>query len=991
MRHLDPLEFDLEAIQRELDMRAHRPAVDIPPGLAKWLAEMHQDTWFWAFSMHGVFGHDKLTKTAKGTRPGSPMADIGFSMLAAEIIHAIMNRLQDDMLYQQGVDALQYATPPVVWVDDIALPLVAHHASALPELLQKTIAIVHETFQSFAMTVNFAAKKTEAVVAFRGPQSEAMRARYLTSSSLPVLVTSTETHIISLRLTSTYKHLGTVANMEGDLSDEIQFRIATSRQTFQEVAKPVMLNKSLPHGVRLRLLHSLVLSRMFYGAVTWADLTPTQVKRLDHVLTSFQRRILGTGFWSSEMDDDRTFRAKFALPSFRILWMKHRLSFLVHASTDAPAFYRDMLWLEYQTGHGWLREVQDDLSWVHALTPLQWIPTSDEWTWPEVWARIPDLATMKKQVQFAIDKYLDQEKVAVETSALLQDIYTDMRSWGHEWTDGRQAEDTDLHIAFPCDLCPQSFATKQLLATHKFYHHDQASDARAFVQGTVCPGCMKEHWTTRRLQQHIRLNRSRCLDRLRGAREPDEPVTITLSDSMKSIKNLPAVRMHAGPIRPLPFQRKRSRLLMQLAQVMQQGNVSQAWDDLQPCQQGAALMAQFDQIAHAFAAQDDYSATDFQGEVLYVMETSGLSTAVAERWFSEWAEQTNAIGSPHVQSLCKDLDICSVRLQRFQIQKELDDTIDDYQRPPAQPSGRTQHRERRHPLRLPFDDLTKDELKRHAWTCKSIPLGWQDELHGRNLILHVYAGRRRHGDFQMWCEHYLEHRLRHFAIVSLDTAIDASMNITCPKVWNWLIQAATQGRIAIMLLGPPCESWSSARHEKLFNHRGEEIAAPRPIRSAASPWGLMTNTCRENAQGGVGTPCDITGRQLHQPRKHILQIENVFHLTTIWQYQFGSVGCKPTTFLYCGFDLDAGLTTLARTDTVRPTRALIGKEGDRFATFRAKEYPARLNAALALCTTHSIPIPDQCKDDKDWNRLAEEFKSASLWSTTTEILADYQA
>eukprot|EP00438_Fugacium_kawagutii_P006039 Skav202278 [mRNA] locus=scaffold3044:133526:134380:- [translate_table: standard] len=283
----------------------------------------------------------------------------------------------------------------------------------------------------------------------------------------------------------------------------------------------------------------------------------------------------------------------------------------------------------------------------------------------------------------------------------------------------------------------------------------------------------------------------------------------------------------------------------------------------------------------------------------------------------------------------------------------------------------------------------------------------------------MFSGRRRHGDYQMWCEHFLGDKLEHYIVVSLDTAVNDQMDITTDKVWNWLLQAARQSRILALLLGPPCESWSSARHEKLLDAQGHELAAPRPIRDALHPWGLTGNTPAENAQICTGTTLLLRGLRIayiagmngarivmehpaapwQEDRasvwrtsvvRHLLEMDGVFQMTTLRQFQFGAAGVKPTTFLYSGCNLEDSMQRLARLDLPCPSTALIGKENGRFATFKAKEYPMLLNYALALCATHEAPAHPKRTED-EWSQIADEFTQASRWSKASEILADYQA
>eukprot|EP00959_Pyramimonas_sp_CCMP1952_P083798 1752360-Pyramimonas_sp.AAC.1 len=58
-----------------------------------------------------------------------------------------------------------------------------------------------------------------------------------------------------------------------------------------------------------------------------------------------------------------------------------------------------------------------------------------------------------------------------------------------------------------------------------------------------------------------------------------------------------------------------------------------------------------------------------------------------------------------------------------------------------------------------------------------------------------------------------------------------------------------EGRVGGVLCGPPCETWSRARHLPPIQRRGRP---PRPLRSASSLWGLSYLNRREEEQVKMG-------------------------------------------------------------------------------------------------------------------------------------------
>eukprot|EP00959_Pyramimonas_sp_CCMP1952_P164839 3445432-Pyramimonas_sp.AAC.1 len=56
------------------------------------------------------------------------------------------------------------------------------------------------------------------------------------------------------------------------------------------------------------------------------------------------------------------------------------------------------------------------------------------------------------------------------------------------------------------------------------------------------------------------------------------------------------------------------------------------------------------------------------------------------------------------------------------------------------------------------------------------------------------------------------------------------------------------GRVAGIIAGPPCETWSSARHLPVPEDAPGGRRPPRPLRSAQHSWGLGHLNTREREQ-----------------------------------------------------------------------------------------------------------------------------------------------
>ena len=201
---LDENEFDIHTLAANLDALCAREITDIPPGLRALLADIHQHTWF-------CFGDDlqhqsECTHTRRGTRPGSPLADIGFNLMMSSLLQDLHESLMQLDDFVEGARALGTFVPPIVWVDDVAISLTTTSAESMEALIQDTIKAVHTAFRSRGLTLNLDRGKSEIIVMFRGAGANRCRTALFDNEKALSITTATDAHIWqwgSLQSTST--------------------------------------------------------------------------------------------------------------------------------------------------------------------------------------------------------------------------------------------------------------------------------------------------------------------------------------------------------------------------------------------------------------------------------------------------------------------------------------------------------------------------------------------------------------------------------------------------------------------------------------------------------------------------------------------------------------------------------------------------------------------------------------------------------------------
>ena len=87
----------------------------------------------------------------------------------------LMERIGDGLNafpeYQRGCARLGVTIPPILWVDDLAVPLATVEPSQMVPLI-KAMELLHSTFRDHGMTMNFESGTSEAVVMYRGKGME---------------------------------------------------------------------------------------------------------------------------------------------------------------------------------------------------------------------------------------------------------------------------------------------------------------------------------------------------------------------------------------------------------------------------------------------------------------------------------------------------------------------------------------------------------------------------------------------------------------------------------------------------------------------------------------------------------------------------------------------------------------------------------------------------------------------------------------------------
>ena len=163
--------------------------------------------------------------------------------------------------------------PIVAFFDDFVIPVITKTPGALRGACSQALGIVADNLARRGMSLNAAHGKTEAVLTFHGSEAALERHRVFETSCPPISSSSPLAGDITIGVTRTYKHLGTLNTGPNRYEPEVFARIGHSNKTLLALEKKLLNNKGLPQQQRLTIWKALVLSRLIFHCATWSAMT----------------------------------------------------------------------------------------------------------------------------------------------------------------------------------------------------------------------------------------------------------------------------------------------------------------------------------------------------------------------------------------------------------------------------------------------------------------------------------------------------------------------------------------------------------------------------------------------------------------------------------------------------------------------------------------------------------------------------------------------
>jgi hypothetical protein len=361
------------------------------------------------------------------------------------------------------------------------------------------------------MQLNFKVGKSEALLAWAGPEAKHFQRQSVSLYNNMIPFTNMKGIVQYIHITKTYKHMGTKISHSDHIGEEVATRVAILGTVASRLRK-IIKNNAVPLKTKINIVIIYMFSKGLYNSGTWPKLSTALYNKLHHAVIRIYRSIAGFNF--DEHDDDYVIEHLGALTPLTLIRVQ-RIFLLIRVLCKAPRFVFHALVFTSGREGSWLHSVLADLRWL----------TID----PSFEQNVETTLSQWVEYIFANPKSF-RKKVVKFSKTPIANIST-------RWP--ADIEQKDMSTAHSCDLCAMVFSTKQGLAVHKFKIHNVKSIFRQYIDTTYCTVCLNEFWTRERAVCHLTKSKT-CWHNLRLRHNNGPPFSSTEAhqlDEAESDKN----------------------------------------------------------------------------------------------------------------------------------------------------------------------------------------------------------------------------------------------------------------------------------------------------------------------------------------------------------------------------------------------------------------------------------------------------------------------
>ena len=892
LQNLEGWSANTKGLQQWLKLPGILERARFPKWLINIIREVHTDTWAQMPTL------SSLLRTSRGSRPGSPLADVVFAAIMFDLHVEVYRILEETPEVVAGYKKTQLEPLAVTWADDLAIPMILESNEVVIPALRMVLRRTFQAFERRGLLLNLQKGKTTAVIAFRGAGAPAFRKEFLLQSNPGTFVDIDPRRRVWLHFSSAYKHLGALFIPAGEVQCEIQSRLGQARSAYMTLRRFLFGNRKISVKTRLQLFESLIASRLCYGLCSWGHIAPRQFQSLEAFIHKCQRYICEGSFEGGSSFEILTSRYKFCNLQQRLAYA--RITYAMKLWTVGPMALQELVRTEAElTETSWWHYLEEDLRWCQRLAgPL--FPAEDlqASTLTASWRRNP--SAWKRAIKRALKVGVLQEATASDVRGWHNFALQTLTNAGVQ-IQGHHAGDLGGNH-FQCQDCERSFTSIQGLTAHRRFKHGYQAPEAKWTQGIVtCRVCMKYLWTKARLQQRLSYmprdgRPNSCYAHLCKYGDPhaaqDESeggqngtsfgatYGVNRREALQAQGPLPEPRAqaaHAYEVKRQQWEQEKEAYEKkyycpdELYDEIVQGLTEATQDWFQRGVDDATVQLAKHELQDAWlvCVTEETASGAFSRALLrwgrellpdiYAEWMSGYGEQIAEDAFSELLPETDIYED---EQKLQDLER-KVRAGYNEMVVEDEDPL-----PHRAVRRGPQQRQGGHKSIKPHIEKYNDDDGWHArWCDFRLEYGIKDQampfyrtLKARPiyLVLHLFSGRRREEDIHWYLASMAQSASFDIHVLSLDTAINKTVgNLAWTgSTWARVLELLRAGRISSGIAGPPCETYSAARYNEppsTHDEQGRIIKWPRPLRDAQRPWGIPERTPKELKQLYVGS------------------------------------------------------------------------------------------------------------------------------------------
>ncbi|CAE7849805.1 unnamed protein product [Symbiodinium microadriaticum] len=375
LRKLDLPDAAIQELRHKLSTLAELPNLRASDHLQAVVADLLTGTWF------RLNGQALLTATARGTRPGDPLADVLFSLTLSAYLRAVAHQLKEQGLdpaldtprsrphWAQCTDTLDIGAP--AWADDFALPQVGDDAAHLLERVVSSVRVLVTHARSLGMVLKFGVEKTAALVSSIVSRTDQACILAGKDGGYHVVVhDDIDGTAYELPILEAYKHLGGIVTSNCSPTPDLHFRFSRASGTVKPLSRKLFSAHSFDLSVRRTLLRALVMSRYMHTGAALILPSAIHQRLWDRHYIALWRHLCRRESASRQEHPYLVLKAaKASAPPLAIA--KSRACFLQKLFQHGPGLLLTLLFDHWAShpGSSWLQQFVTDVETVQQYCP----------------------------------------------------------------------------------------------------------------------------------------------------------------------------------------------------------------------------------------------------------------------------------------------------------------------------------------------------------------------------------------------------------------------------------------------------------------------------------------------------------------------------------------------------------------------------------------------------------------------------------------------